>query len=507
LTPIHGAGVATSNQVPANKDGLIVVSNRLPVVMRQSDDGWDLLPGGGGLVQALDPVLHASGGVWVGWPGVANECEDAIESLIEAEGQRRGYRFVPVMLDEATVKGFYCGFANEVLWPLFHNLDGHVRYEPNDWQAYADANRIFAERALEAGDGLVWVHDYHLIRCGEELRARDPQRTLAFFLHIPFPPAETFVKLPWREEILAALLAYDLVGFQTAGDLTSFLDCVARMATGAQMREAGGGLAEIVLPNGRVVRAGAFPISIDYRAVNAQAQSAPVVKRLKELKKELGDRAVVLGVDRLDYTKGIPERLAGFRELFARAPELCGKVTLVQIVEPSRTVVPEYQELKLAIDRQIGAINGELGTTSWVPVQYLYRSFGHDELFAMYRQARVALVTPLRDGMNLVAKEYCAAQVECTGALVLSEFAGAAAQLAQGALLVNPYDAVATADALQHALTMDANERKRRMRVLRDAIAAEDVFWWTRRFLAAARAGMKRGDADVEAERASAPPP
>ncbi len=455
--------------------------------MHAHDGVWEIKPGGGGLVQALDPVLRERGGLWVGWPGVASTRHQPWEPLIEQESRRRGYRFAPVLLDAALVEGFYGGFANGVLWPLFHNLDLHAAVEPSQWQAYEIANRRFAAEVMRSGgEGLVWVHDYQLIRVGEELRFLDPSRRIAFFLHIPFPPFETFVKLPQREELLAALLSYDYVGFQTELDKHCFLECVAQMLPHALVREVGReGLIEAD-PGGRGTRVGAHPIGIDFRGVSARATSAAVTRRLEQIRGELGAREVLIGVDRLDYTKGILERLAAFRALFERAPELREKVTLVQLVEPSRELVPEYQELKLAVERMVGKINGELGTTSWVPVQYFYRSVAPTDLYALYRLASVALVTPLRDGMNLVAKEYCACQIDAKGALVLSEFAGAAAQLRAGAFVVNPYDVEATAAAIHSALILGPEERHGRMRALRNIVAAEDVFWWTRRFLAAA---------------------
>jgi alpha,alpha-trehalose-phosphate synthase [UDP-forming] len=469
---------------------LVVVSNRLPVILCQNGEGWTASQGGGGLVQALDPVLRAQGGVWLGWPGVSDET--GWEEALAAAGQERGYDFVAVPLDEALVRDFYGGFSNAILWPLFHNLDDRCNFEPAYYSAFDEANRRFATiiaNHVRRSD-FVWIQDYQLIRVATHLRELGVQSDVGFFLHIPFPSLESFVKLPWRAQILRALLDYDQVGFQTERDRRNFLDCVERLLPEASIRtdQRECALSEVVV-EGRVTRVGSFPIGIDAASVAEQAASDAVGRRTLQLRVDLGDAAVLLGVDRLDYTKGIPERFLAFEHLLEQAPELCERVVLFQIVQPSRELVAEYQELKREIDRLVGAINGRFGTPGWVPIHYVYRGLDHTDLFAMYRLARVALVTPLKDGMNLVAKEYCACQIDEPGSLVLSEFAGAAAQLHEHAFIVNPYDVEGTARAIREALTMGLDERRRRMDAMRDGIAKEDVFWWTRRFLDATDGG------------------
>lgn len=492
------------------KTRLVVVSNRLPVVLSQNGEGWTASQGGGGLVQALDPVLREQGGLWVGWPGVTEP--SGWESALAAAGEERGYGFVPVALDDDLVRGFYGGFSNAILWPLFHNLDDRCDFEPAYYSAFDEANRRFAEVIAERarpGD-FIWVHDYQLIRAATHLRERGVEGPVGFFLHIPFPPLESFVKLPWRAQILRAMLDYDQIGFQAERDRRNFLDCVERLLPEATVRydQRECALSEVAV-DGHVARVGTFPIGIDAAGVVERAASDEVARRALRLRIDLGDAAVLLGVDRLDYTKGIPERLLAFEHLLEHAPELCERVVLFQIVQPSRELVAEYQELKREIDRLVGAINGRFGTPGWVPIHYVYRGLDHTDLFAMYRLARIALVTPLKDGMNLVAKEYCACQIDEPGSLVLSEFAGAAAQLHEHAFIVNPYDVEGTARAIREALAMGADERRARMDAMRENIAREDVFWWTRRFLDARGGGAMSGVEEYvpELDRGDSAPP
>ncbi|MEQ9319091.1 MAG: trehalose-6-phosphate synthase [Polyangiaceae bacterium] len=478
---------------------LIVVSNRMPVVVEETSEGWGIKAGAGGLVAALDPVLRKRGGVWVGWPGVDESARSAWLPLLEEVGDERGYAFDPVPLPPELVRDFYGGFSNAVLWPLLHNITSRCVFEPAYWEAYLAANERFAKTVLrhaQPGD-LVWVHDYQLIGVAPYLRQEAPELDVAFFLHIPFPPLESFLEMPWRGEILSALLAYDLIGFQTERDRHNFLDCVRRLVPDAVIdespeRSADDEAVTVIAVGERRMRVACFPIGIDYPTVVRTASSRAVVERARELSEALGDVALILGVDRLDYTKGIPDRLLAYQAMLEEAPELHERVVLLQVVQPSREIVPEYQELKRQIDELVGAINGRFGTATWAPVHYLYRSVPWPELFALYRLARVALVTPLKDGMNLVAKEYVACQLDEPGALILSEFAGAAAQLHERALIVNPYDVEGAGRTLLEALGLSADERRRRMDALRHNVSREDVFWWTRRFLIAATQASPR---------------
>jgi len=481
---------------------LIVVSNRLPVALTGSEeDGWQLKPGSGGLVTALAPVLSHRGGLWIGWPGQAVEPGGAWEEVLHEGFREQGYDLAPVLLTEAEVDGFYYGFSNSVLWPLFHDLATACDFDPSFWYAYLDVNRKFAAAVIEqsaAGD-FVWVQDYQLIHAAEYVRESREDRRLGFFLHIPFPPPDIFQRLPWRGQVLAALLAYDLVGFQTLRDLRNFLACADRWLPEVEIEEGDGGSVATLAIGDRRLQAGAFPIGIDYRDFHSMATDNDTERRMNELRARLGNRRIVLGVDRLDYTKGLPERLLAFENALERYPDLHEQVVLVQLVVPSRENVPEYQELKSELDELVGRINGRYSTTGWAPVHYLYRSLPRQDLVALYRLAQVGFVTSLKDGMNLVAKEYCACQTDdAPGALVLSEFAGAAAQLADGALVVNPHHVEQTADVLHQALELPADERRRRMAAMRQVIADQDIFWWVERFL---RVALGEGSEMVETLR------
>jgi trehalose 6-phosphate synthase len=466
---------------------LLVVSNRLPTVLEKKDSGWILKPGSGGLVSALAPVLSHRGGVWIGWPGLALERGGAWEALISEGFRERGYNLLPVLLNEEEVKGFYEGFSNAILWPLFHDLTGRCDFQPAYWYTYLEVNRKFADAVVEhsrSGD-FVWVQDYQLIHVAEFVRERCSAR-IGFFLHIPFPPLDIFMKLPWRGKLLNAFLAYDLLGFQTQRDRRNFLSCVEHLLDKPEIRKAKDASLMEVRTQKRAVRVGTFPIGIDYAAFSETARSEEVELRVGELRRRIGPFELVLGVDRLDYTKGLPERLQAFRNALQRFPELRERALLMQIVVPSREAVADYQALKGEIEQLVGEINGEFSTPGWVPVHYHYRSLLRRDLVALYRMARACFVTSLKDGMNLVAKEFCACQVDGLGALVLSEFAGAAAQLKNGALLVNPHDIEGMADALKAAFEMSPAERLRRMHNMQEVVRKEDIFWWVDRYLKAA---------------------
>ena len=450
----------------------IVVSNRLPFSFSRAGGGWRAEPASGGLVTALLPVLRNRGGTWVGWPGAPGPLGQFAGAL-KSGGREAGYDLVGVPLSEDEVRDFYFGFSNEIVWPLFHDLLPFCRFEADYWRTYCAVNRRYA-RAVHARTepgSFVWVHDYHLMNVAAELRLLGSRARVGFFLHIPFPSPDIFVKLPWRRPLLQALLRYDLIGFQTARDRRNFLACV-----------------QAVQPQPvPAARTGDFPISIDFNAFMRRAAAADVAAKAQELHRLLPNRKLVLGIDRLDYTKGIPLRLAAFQHLLARYPEMRGRVSLMQVVVPSREGIAQYGRLKTQIEQLVGKINGAYARPGgWVPVWYEYRNLSRMELLAYYRAADIALVTPLKDGMNLVAKEYCACSIEEDCVLILSEFAGAAAQLAPDALLVNPYDVEGVAEAIRTACAMPADERFARMRRIRRAIRREDVFWWVDSYLRAA---------------------
>jgi trehalose 6-phosphate synthase/phosphatase len=461
---------------------LVIVSNRLPIVLHQSEEGgWCVEPGSGGLVTALTPVLRAREGVWIGWPGTSEAVE--LNGLLTADGGQVGYNLQQVPLSETDVEGYYRGFANEIIWPLFHDVQSRCHFDPTYWAVYQGVNHMFAQVvAKNVADGdYIWVHDYHLLLVASYLRAMGIEQQLGFFLHTPFPPLDVFIKLPWRQQILEGLMAYDLLGFQTLRDRSNFLAC-AEALLDVELSDLQQPIVTVATDKRRI-RVGHFSISIDFDEFDQLARTSEVVERVKTLRAEIPDGKRLLGVDRLDYSKGIPERLEAFQCVLERFPELRGKLTLVQVVVPSRVDIPEYQRLRTQIEELVSRINGTFTQPGWVPIHYLYRSLERSELVAFYRTADIALITPLKDGMNLIAKEYCAANVDCDGVLILSEFAGAATQLGQHALLVNPYDIHGVADAIQQACEMSPRERLIRMGGLRQIIRTQNIFRWVDTFL------------------------
>ena len=466
---------------------IVVVSNRLPfVIVPAPDGGWVVEPGSGGLVTALRPVLENRHGCWIGWTGATNEEVPRAGEILANPENRFGFELVPVTLTASERDDFYFGFSNEILWPLFHDQPSVCRFEPRFWLAYEAVNRMFAETtAARVGpDDFIWVHDYHLMAMAGKLRAMGVRSRIAFFLHIPFPPLDMFVKLPWRFHLLRALIEYDLIGFQTARDRRNFFQCVRALLRGARILSQGP-VATVHLHD-RHIRVGVFPISIDFSEFARRASEEQAMAKARNLRADEPDRKIVLGVDRLDYTKGIPEKLNAFRSMLRRFPDLKGRVTLIQVVVPSREEIPGYLEQKTTIERLVSEINGEFTRSGWVPIHYIYRGLDAMRLPAYYLAADVALVTPLKDGMNLVAKEYCACRVDEQGSLVLSEFAGAAAQLQHGAFLVNPFDVEGVAGALERACQLPSEEQRSRMRRLRKAVRDYDIYRWMDAFLEAA---------------------
>lgn len=460
---------------------LVIVANRLPVQMEQVEGRSKLIPSCGGLVSALRRVAREHTSVWVGWPG----CPESEEALDAFHTTRRqcGFQLEPVFLTELECKQFYRGFSNEIVWPLFHDLQSRCNFDPAYWEAYQTVNKRFADHVstFATASDLVWVHDYHLLEVARYLRRNDMRSRIVFFQHIPFPPPDIFEKLPWRTEILAAMLHYDVIGFQTARDRTNFLNCLRLLPKGpVAVRNA---TSHFIEYQGRRVQVGDYPIGIDFAEFELGASQELVEAQAAEIQRTVGDRRIILGIDRLDYTKGIPERLVAFREFLRRNPAMHRKVTFLQVAVPSREAIPKYQELKLEIESLIGTINGEFTEPGWVPIHYIHRSLSRNELLAYYRAAEVALVTPLKDGMNLVAKEFCACKLNDDGVLILSEFAGAADESRKGALLVNPYHVLQVAEAISQALDMDPMERTERMRQLRSRFRRNDVYRWSRHFV------------------------
>ena len=460
-----------------DQNRLLIVSNRLPVTVRQNRNTFEVQPSSGGLVTALLPVFKDRGGVWIGWPGT--EYNSEIEEVLRGQCAPE-YSMEPVFLTAAEINHFYNGCCNEILWPLFHDLQSRCDFNPLHWSVYRDVNEKFAD-TVELSmrrDDLIWVHDYHLMMLAECLRARSVRARLAYFHHIPFPPPDMFEKLPWRTEILRGLMSFNTVAFQTDRDRRNFVACLRRCLGRVRVRRNGGKF--LVSADGRHCEVATTPISIDFNGFSARALAPEVELRAREIRDSLAGKRLILGVDRLDFTKGIPERLMAFRTLLEQRPDLHQRVTLVQLVVPSREGITGYCECKARVERLVSQINGEFGRPEWSPVNYLHRHVPVDELLAMYRAADVALITPLKDGMNLVSKEFCASRADEQGVLVLSEFAGAADELACGALLVNPYDAEGVASALRQALAMPQEEQRHRMRRMRGVIQANNVFRWSK---------------------------
>ncbi|MFC2022986.1 trehalose-6-phosphate synthase [Chloroflexota bacterium] len=464
---------------------LVIVSNRLPIAFTKVDSGkWQIQPGTGGLVTALAPLLGKRGGLWVGWPGTPEKAD--LDKPLAIASQDLGYIIEPVSLTKEEINEYYFGFSNEILWPLFHDLLTRCNFDPNYWSAYQAVNRKFAEVTSKntKREDYIWVHDYHLMLVAKELHSIGVENKVGFFLHTPFPPLDIFLKLPWRTQILSALLEYDLVGFQTRRDRNNFVYCIESLLKGFQI-DARKQVCTMITPK-REIKIGSFPISIDFKDFSRRAASADVASVAKQVREAMPNQQIVLGVDRLDYSKGITEKLKAFRNALEHFKDLRGKITLIQIAIPSRRDVPEYQALRTEIERLVGEINGRFSKPEWTPVHYMFHTLDRTELLGYYRAADIALVTPVKDGMNLVAKEYCAANMGKSGVLILSEFAGAATQLRKASILVNPYDTEGMAEAIYRSYNMSIDERRWRMRRLRNAVAMRDVFWWVDSFLQAA---------------------
>jgi trehalose 6-phosphate synthase/phosphatase len=454
---------------------LLLVSNRLPVTVKADKDGVSVVRSAGGLATGLRGPHERSGGLWIGWPGDVSRLTEAQRSSVEA--RLAELRCIPLHLSPSEVSRFYEGYSNRVLWPICHYLLDRLPQQERDWDVYRKVNERFADlvaRHYQPGD-TIWVHDYQLMLVPAFLRARLPQARIGFFHHIPFPSSEIFLALPHRTELVRGLLGADLIGFHTLSYVRHFSSTLMRLL----------GLETVVnhvSHEGREVRLGAFPMGIDAQAFETLANDPTVLEDVRQHRERSPGQRLVLGVDRLDYTKGIPRRLLAVQRLLEREPEWRGRLRFVQVAVPSRTAVKDYALYRNQVDELVGRINGLYGGVHNVPVHYLYRSFNEKQLAALYRAADVMLVTPIRDGMNLVAKEFCAARPDEDGVLVLSEFAGAADELGD-ALMVNPYDVEGMADALEAALEMPEEERRARMRSLRARVKEYDVHWWVRSFL------------------------
>ena len=480
---------------------IVIVSNRLPFTVVQDGEGIQFIESVGGLATGLRMLLTSTQSslsgeselVWVGWPGstIRDEIRDEVRAKALSE-----FSCCPVFLSEQDLENFYQGFCNETIWPLFHYFPTYARYDEAYWEQYRKVNESFSVTLLDAirPDDTVWIHDYHLMLLPHLLRKALPKLRIGFFLHIPFPQFEIFRLIPgkWRRGILEGLLGADLIGFHTHDYGEYFLRSVQRiLGYGHRMGQ--------LTVAGRLVKVGAFPMGIDFNKFYDAANLADVQKEREELERRLGDSKIVLSVDRQDYSKGILHRLQGFEAMLETHPEWRGKVTLIMLVVPSRIGIADYEGMKKRIEELVGKINGRFGTISWAPIIYQYRSLPFPSLAAMYAISHVALVTPLRDGMNLVAKEYVATRHDKTGVLVLSEMAGASKELPE-AIIINPNNREEIADALKTALEMPREEQIRRNVIMQNRLRRYDVARWAMDFLTellATQSGRRRISCDM----------
>ena len=452
----------------------IIVSNRLPVKISEENHNLVYKPSEGGLATGLGSVFKKGNNVWIGWPGLAvtKAAQKAeITSNLNSQHMR------PVFLTASEVEDFYEGFSNETLWPNFHYFNQYAVYDDDLWKAYQKVNRKFAEEVLEVSeDGdTIWVHDYQLLLLPQLIRAKRPNSTIGFFLHIPFPSYESFRLLPWRRELLNGMLGSDFLGFHTYDDMRHFLSSVNRLAG------LGNDNGRITV-NNRQVMADALPMGIDYDKYAETAASEESIERESRYRASIGDAKIILTIDRLDYSKGIPQRLRAFEQFLEKYSSFRGKVSMLMVVVPSRDSVPKYKQLKDEVELLVGRINGRFGRINWSPIHYFYRSFPLSAISAFYRMADVAMVTPLRDGMNLVCKEYIASRLDKKGVLILSEMAGASKELSD-AIIVNPNDVDQLVSAIHKALTMPESQQTKQMETMQKSLKRYNIHAWVGLFM------------------------
>jgi trehalose 6-phosphate synthase/phosphatase len=457
--------------------GLVLVSNRLPVTATYERGRLQLERSSGGLAAGLIGPHEEGDGKWVGWPGDLPRLSKAQRKELETQLAKR--RVEPVYLSRADVKGFYEEVANGVLWPVFHYRIDQLEMYPQGWPAFVKVSEAFARAtaaAYKPGDA-VWIHDYHLVLVPGYVRRSLLDAPIGFFLHIPFPAPAVFRVIPWRREILEGMLGADVVGFHTQSDVDHFIAACGEVLHAETA-------AGVVTFGGRRTRVAAFPLGIDTQFWQEISQRRDVIERADEIRQGMNGRKLLLGIDRLDYTKGLRHRLTALEILFERSPETAQKVCLIQVVFPSREGIESYAAFKRRVDEMVGRINGRFSTTSEAPIRVLSRNLTPEEVSALYQAADVMLVTPVRDGMNLVAKEFVANRTKEDGVLILSEFAGAADELSE-AVIVNPYHVEELADGMKQALEMPLREQRQRMRALRQRVLKSDVHAWVESFLAA----------------------
>jgi trehalose 6-phosphate synthase/phosphatase len=455
---------------------LLIVSNRLPVTVEKRKNSLQFTKSTGGLATGLASFYESYESVWIGWPGITGEKITKEDRRDIHDELRSRFSCYPVFLSQNQVEKYYLGFSNKTLWPLFHYFTQYVIHDKDLWEAYKQVNGLFGEvvSRIAKKDDIIWVHDYHLLLVPKMIREVLPEATIGFFNHIPFPSFEIFRLLPWREEILEGVLGSDLIGFHTDDYTRHFLSSVYRLL-GYEHH-----LGEIHVDD-RIIRADTFPMGIDYERFSSSIQDPQVQKEMSKLKRKLPECKLILSVDRLDYTKGMPERLKVYNAFLERNPAYREKVILIVVSVPSRIQVEHYKVLRRHVDEFVGRINGTHGTIGWTPIWYLYRSLPFHALSALYNVADVCLVTPLRDGMNLIAKEYISTKSGGRGVLILSEMAGAAKEMGE-AIIVNPNNRDEVVAALEKALTMPEREQTERNRAMQERLQRYNVVRWAREF-------------------------
>lgn len=453
----------------------IIVSNRLPVkIQRNEKKKLEYHPSAGGLATGLGSIYKEGNNLWIGWPGMVTSRKDEKAEITQGLMKES---MSPVFLTDEDIRDFYEGFSNETLWPNFHYFNQYAVYEPKLWEAYKRVNRKFADEVIKKADpgDTLWIHDYQLMLVPDMIRRQYPDVSIGFFLHIPFPSYEIFRLIPWRKEILHGVLGSDLIGFHTYDDMRHFLSSVSRLVGLSNSQ------GQVVVGN-RSVMVDSFPMGIDYDKYAEAAASPEALEREVHYRISLGDQKLILSIDRLDYSKGISQRLQAFDTFFERYPQYRNKISLILVVVPSRDQVEQYRELKEEIEGLVGRINGKYGKINWTPIHFFYRSFPLEELSAFYRMADVALVTPMRDGMNLVAKEFIASKINKKGVLILSEMCGASKELSD-AVLINPNDQNQIVEAIHRALTMPEEEQILHNTTMQNSLKRYNISHWVDLFM------------------------
>ncbi len=452
----------------------IIVSNRLPVKIIREEDSFYYVPSEGGLATGLNSIYKKGNNLWVGWPGQNIKKQEEKEQVTK---DLKKDNMIPVFLSKKLIENFYEGFSNDTIWPIFHYFLQFANFDRNFFDAYIEANKIFCSAVLDvAEDGdTIWIHDYQLLLLPQMVRERLPNAAIGFFQHIPFPSFEVFRMMPWRKKILRGMLGADLVGFHTYDDMRHFLSSVSRLVGIPNSRGR-------IETGNRIIEVDSFPMGIDYNKYAITAASPKTIDQEIKFRAALGNQKLIISIDRLDYSKGLPKRLEAFELFLKKYPEFQEKVSIIMIVVPSRDNVGQYKDLKEEVDLLVGRINGNFGKLTWTPIHYFYRSYSLESLSAFYRMAHVALVTPMRDGMNLVCKEFIASKLDKTGVLILSEMAGASKELSD-AILINPNNTDQMVDAIYQALTMPEEEQIMRISIMQETLKRYNINHWVNIFM------------------------